>query len=150
LGATAGIGVPVACGARAPSEAVGVGVGFCGDDLGGGALGATGTGALGALGAGAGFGAAGRGPVPTTGIFFTSGRCADEGERDDDGALAALGALFAAGAAGRGAPGAEGGAFGTTSSASAAATSLGASIAGGGSLPGSASPMPGTLETWIT
>src|SRR6478609_6862019 len=99
----------------APLTAAGLGdgatAGFCGDDLGAGvgALGAPGTGALGALGAAAGLGAAARGPV-ATGIFFTSGRCAEDGERVELGALAVLGALFAAGA-GRGVPAAGGGAL---------------------------------------
>src|SRR6185369_5872981 len=139
-GAGAGEGAGAATGA-------GTTAGFWGEDLGGGALGAA--------GAAGGLGTAGRGPV-ATGIFFTSGRCADEGERVDDGAFAALGELGAVGA-GRGVPVAGGGAlgmtsFGSTSTGGAAAeTSLGASSgAGGGSLPGSASPSPGTLETWIT
>jgi len=152
LAATAGTGVTIDL---APSAPVGVGIGFCGEDLGGGALatGAPGVDALGALGAGAGLGAAGRAPVGAAGILLTSGRCGAEGERDDDGAPAAFGALapsgalLAAGAPGRGA---EGGTLAMTSSESAAETSLGASIAAGGSLPRMASPAPGTLETWIT
>jgi len=58
---------------------------------------------------------------------------------------------------GRGVPRADTGGPGSNSRGSAATggaaaeTSLMASIgAGGGSLPGRASPIPGTLETWIT
>lgn len=150
FGATAGSVVPPGWERRvsglAGGAAFGEGVGLCGEDLGGGAFGAAGAGALGTLGVNAGFGATGRGPV-AAGTFFTSGRCTGKGERVDAGALAALGALFGAGS-GREADAAEGGMLGSTSSGRASA---GASLgAGGGSLPGSASPIPGTLETWIT
>jgi len=116
-------------------------------------------------------GLAGPGGVAATGIFFTSGRCA--AELAANGALAAIGALFGIGAlaapgalfgpgalaalgellakgVGRGAPTVELGALGSNSVGGAAETSLSASTGGGGSLPGSASPIPGTLETWIT
>ena len=173
FGATEGNGVPVAAPIGrlslldASGELAGAGVGaaagFCGEDLGGGALGgaaagafgAAAVGAFGAEGAAAGLGAIGRVTL-ATGIFFTSGRWMTGDERAEGGAPATDGALFAGGA-GRGVPVAEVGGMDSNSNGIAsiggtdAETPLLASTgAGGASLPESELPTPGTLETWIT
>ena len=125
---------PVAAGTGAAA-----GAGFTGDDLGGGAFGA-GNGAF----------AAGVAPV--------AGR-----KMEGDGrAGAAPGFLMPPGNEVADAMGARGGGGGGGGSSEGAASTAGggaavaslstsiAMLAGGGSLPGNASPRPATLETWIT
>ena len=158
FGATAGNAVPAPgierrslVDANGALAGAGVGASFCAEGFGGGAFGASAAGTFGEVEVTAGLGTVGR-VTPGTGIFFTSGRWATGAERVEGGAPAADGALLAAGAGGVPTAGAgmDSNSSGILSSGGTAVDADTSLTGGGGSLPGSASPSPGTLETWIT